>query len=124
MFRIALVGLLIGLGLSAAAAEPVTGTYTVQVSREGSGAFQPVPVLWNLSGRDSLNFHVAEPVSYEISVTTIHGKVVRSIRGTAHEGWQSFDLSAANQPGACILRIKVGCQLVVAGKILWPAAKV
>ena len=118
--------LCIVLGVSVGFAQESAGPYSVRVSREGpvSAAFRPVPVQWNLIGRDSLRFWVAEPVSYEILVTTITGKAIRSIRGMAREGWQNFDLSAASQSGACILRIKVGFQLVVAGKVLWPAGKV
>ena len=100
------------------------GGYCVQINRSDSLMEKPVPVEWRFNNANDFEFSVPTPMNYEILLTTLRGDVVKSYRGIAREGWQDFDLTSSSQNGACILRIKIGCQLLVAGKIVWPVGKV
>ncbi len=97
---------------------------SVQINRSDSAVEKPVPIEWKITDSGDFQFSVQTPVSYELQLTTLRGEALKNYHGIAHEGWQSFDLAANAQSGACILRIKIGSQLVVLGKLAWPNGKV
>ena len=99
---------------------------TVEICREAATVqeVRQMPVEWAFMGADSIRFRVPEPVAYEVVLTSMTGKVLSSKSGIAQEGWQTCAIPPAVASQVCILRIKIGCQLVVAGKMMWPAGKV
>ena len=116
-FIIVVFVVIAGIGVACAQSASTTPSVGLPIALSGdSSSFS-----WRIVGGSTVCFRVPDDQPWEAVVMTLDGRILRHLNSNNIGGWRSLEIPEARECGnACILRIKLGNQLVVAGKVLWP----